>query len=198
MTIDFKGWVRAVWMSVIEPADMAGKILAMKFDRQAMWTALALVTVLNVILLGVLQIVSPAPVMFQDQVISLSPFAYAAIVGSFLTFFVFTIFHAGRLMGGIGTLLGTLTLVVWFQAMSLTLEAIQLALVLFSPAIAGLFGIMSLGAIIWAFVNFVNVLHGFGNMGKSALVIVIASIGTAMGTGVVMALLGIAPPGGTV
>jgi hypothetical protein len=198
MTFDFQSWMRAVWMSVIEPTDMAGKVLAMQFERQAMWTALALIAVLNVLLLALLQAVSPVPVMLEEQTIVLSPFAYVAIIAAFLTLLVFAVFHVGRLMGGAGSLLGALTLTVWFQAMSLTSQAIQVILVLLSPAIAGLFGVISLGAIIWAFVNFINVLHGFASLGKAAVVIVFALIGTVMGTVIVMALLGVSPSGGTI
>lgn len=198
MTFDFQGWMRAVWMSVIEPAEMAGTVLTMQFERQAMWTALALVAVLNVLLLGLLQAVSPVPVMLEEQTIQLSPFAYVAIIGAFLTLLVLAIFHVGRLMGGAGSLTGALTLIVWFQAVSLTLEAIQVILVVLSPAVAALFGIISLGAIIWAFINFINVLHGFSSLGKSAVVILFSLIGTVMGTGIVMALLGVNPPGGTI
>lgn len=197
MTISFQIWMRTVWMSITEPAEMAGKVLAMQFPREALWTALALVAVLNVLLLGVLQLVSPETAVTQDQMISISPFAYLAIIVAFLTFLVFMLVHAGRMMGGVGTIEGTLTLIVWFQALSLTLEGIQILIVLISPAIATLFGLLSLGAIIWVFVNMVNVLHGFANLGKAIVVIVMALIGTVLGTGLVMGMLGISPPGGT-
>lgn len=198
MNITFQSWMQAVWMSLIEPAEMAARVLGMRFSREAMWLALALVAVLNVILLAVVQIVSPAPLIMQEQMIALSPFAYAAIIGSFLTFLVFMLVHAGRMVGGTGTLDGALMLIVWFQAISLTLETIQVGLLMISPGVAALFGMISLGAIIWVFVHFINVLHGFANFGKAIAVIVLALIATALGTGVVMGMLGIsAPVGGT-
>ncbi|MEL6683419.1 MAG: YIP1 family protein [Pseudomonadota bacterium] len=195
MTLSFQTWMRTVWDSVTQPAEMAAQVLNMRIARDALWTALALVAVLNVLLLGLLQVASPAQIAAQDQVVTLSPFAYLAIIGSFLTFMVFMLVHAGRMMGGEGTVEGTLTLIVWFQAVSLTLEAIQIILVLFSPAIAAMFGLVSVGAIVWVFVNLVNVLHGFANLGKAIVVIVMALIGTVLGTGLVMGMLGIAPPG---
>ena len=177
---------------------MASDGLAMRFPRDALWTALALVAVLNVLLLGVLQFVSPETAATQDQIITVSPFGYLAIIGAFLTFMVFMLVHAGRMMGGDGTIEGTLTLLVWFQAVSLTLEGIQVLLVLVSPPIAAIFGLMSLGAIIWVFVNLVNVLHGLANLGKAIVVIFLALIGTVLGTGLVMGMMGITPPGGGV
>ncbi|MDX8352078.1 YIP1 family protein [Cognatiyoonia sp. IB215182] len=195
MTISFQTWMQTVWISVTQPAEMAGKVLSMQFSRDVLWTALALVAVLNVLLLGVLQLISPMSADAPEQVITVSPFGYLAIIGAFLTFMIFMLVHAGRMMGGDGTIEGTLTLLIWFQAVSLTLEGMQVLLVLLSPAIAALFGLMSLGAIIWVFVNLVNVLHGFANLGKAVVVIFMALIGTVLGTGLVMGMLGITPPG---
>ena len=180
----------------MEPTNAARKVLSMGFPRDAMWSALALVAVLNVIMLTLLQLFSPARVAFEDQVLSLSPFAYAAIIGVFLVVFVFAIFQIGKMFGGTGTLETTLAIVVWFQSISLTLEAVQLVLVLISPAIASIFGLLSLGALIWCFVNFVNVLHSFENLGKSVFTIVLALIGTALVAGILLTVLGVAPVGG--
>lgn len=197
MTLDFQSWMRAVWMSLIEPAEMARKVAATQFAPRAMWMALALMVVLNVLLLALVQALSPAPEALSAQVIQLSPFGYAALIGVFLVIFVFAIFYAGQMMDGRGTLTATLTMIVWFQAVSLTLEAGQVILVLFSPYVAALYGIMSLGALIWCIVNFVDVLHGFENRGKAVVTIVMALIGTVLCAGLVLALMGVGPPGGT-
>lgn len=174
---------------------MAQKALDLNPPREALWTGLALVAVLNVLLLSVLQLISPVPMAFENQVFVLSPFAYVAIIGAFLTMLVLGVHYAGRLMGGVGTLAGALTIVVWFQSISLTLEAIQLVLVIISPAIASLFGMLSLGAMIWCLVNFINVLHGFSNLGKAAAAIVLALIGAAVCTGILLSIFGLGPTG---
>ena len=197
MTFNFQTWMQAIWSSIVEPSDAARKVVASDFPREALWTGLALVAVLNVILLALLQLFTPAPVI-DDTTISLSPFGYAGIVGTFMVLFVFTLQQTGRFFGGIGELNGTLAIVVWFQAISLTLEAVQLVLVLISPSIASLFGLLSLGALIWIFLNFINVLHGFQSLGKSALVVFLALLSTAFVAGLILSLFGIAPIGGTV
>jgi hypothetical protein len=198
MTIDFQTWMRAVYTSILEPTKMAQKAIALNLPREALWTALALIAVLNVILLALLQMLSPAPIAFEEQAFALSPFAYVAIIGVFLVLLVAATFQIGKMMGGVGTFTATLAIIVWFQSVSLTLEAIQLVLVLISPAIASIFGILSLGALIWCIVNFVNVLHGFENMGKALTTIVLALIGTALCAGIVLAILGVGPAVGTV
>ncbi|MEJ8560753.1 YIP1 family protein [Yoonia sp. GPGPB17] len=196
MTVDFQTWMRAVWTSIMEPTDSARKVIAMDLPRDALWTGLALVAVLNVILVVLLQMISPAPVAFQEQAFAVSPFGFAGIIGVFLVLFVFGIYYAGQIMGGEGTLQGSLAILVWFQSISLTLEAIQVVLVLIIPAIGAIFGLLSLGALIWCFLNFINVLHGFKNLGKSLVAIFLALMGTALLAGIALAILGIGPAGG--
>ncbi len=196
MTFDFQTWMRAVWTSIMEPSDSARKVIDMNIPRDALWMGLALVAVVNVILVVLLQMISPAPVAFQEQGFALSPFGFVAIIGVFLALFVFGVLYAGKIMGGQGSLQGTLAIIVWFQSISLTLEAIQVVLVLISPAIGSIFGLLSLGALIWCFVNFINVLHGFKNLGKAMVAIVLALIGTALISGIVLAVLGVGPTGG--
>lgn len=196
MTVDFQTWLRAVWTSIMEPSDSARKAIDMNVPREALWTALALIAVLNVILLALLQMLSPTQGAFDQQGIVLSPFGFVTIIGVFLLFFVFGTYYAGQMMGGVGTLTATLVIIVWFQSISLTLEVIQMLLVLISPAIAGIFGLLSLGALLWCFINFVNILHGFENLGKAVVAIVLALIGTGLVAGIILAVLGVAPAGG--
>lgn len=198
MTINFQTWMQAVWLSIMEPSKMAEKAIGLNLPREALWTGLALVAVLNVVLLSLLQLLSPAPIVFEDQVFALSPFAYVAIVGVFLAMLVGGTFYVGKMMGGVGSFAATLTIIVWFQTVSLTLEAVQLVLVLISPAVASLFGMLSLGALIWCIVNFVNVLHGFESLGKALTAIVLALIGTALCAGIVLAIFGVGPAGPTI
>ncbi len=198
MTIDFQTWMRAVWSSIMEPSKMAEKAIGLDLPREALWISLALVAVLNVVLLALLQMLSPAPIAFEEQAFTLSPFAYAAIIGVFLVFLVAATYYTGKVMGGVGSFTATLTIIVWFQSVSLTLECIQLVLVLISPAIASIFGMLSLGALIWCIVNFVNVLHGFENLAKALTTIVLALIGTALSAGIILAILGVGPTVGAV
>lgn len=198
MTIDFQTWMRAVWSSIMEPSKMAQKVIGLDLPRDALLTGLALVAVLNVVLLTLLQLLSPAPIAFEEQAFALSPFAYAAIIGVFLGLLVIATFQIGKMMGGVGTFTATLAVIVWFQSISLTLEAIQLVLVLISPAIASIFGMLSLGALIWSIVNFVNVLHGFESIGKALTTIVLALIVTALCAGIILAILGVGPTVNTV
>ncbi|WP_296424963.1 YIP1 family protein [Yoonia sp.] len=198
MTLNFESFMRAIWQSIIDPAEMARRIKEMRFDMGSLWAALALTAVLNVLLLAGLQMVSPVPMTFQDQMITLTPFTYTVMISSFLFLFVFATQKVGQLMGGQGSLAQTVAIVVWFQAVSLTLEIGQLALMLFSPLASALFGMVSLGALLWCMVNFITVLHEFESRAKSIGTLVVALLGTAFGAGMLLALLGVGAVGGTI
>jgi hypothetical protein len=192
MTFDFQTWMRAVWTGIMEPSDSARKVIAMDIPREALWTALMLIAVLNVLLVEVLKLLSPAPAAFEQQAFAMSPFGFFAIISVFLVVLVFGVSYAGRMMGGKGTLPATLAIVVWFQSISLTVQIVQIVLIVISPAIGSIFGLLSLGALIWCFINFINILHGFNHLGKAFGVLVLAFIGA----GIILTVLGFGAVGG--
>lgn len=196
MTIDFQTWMRSVWDSIMEPSAAAERVIAARLDGQTLWTGVALVTVLNVLLVALLQFLSQVPAGMAGATSGLTPFSYAAIIGIFLGCLVFALHLAGAALGGAGTQIATLAIIVWFQAISLTLEAVQIAILLISPALASLFGMLSLGALLWCLINFINVLHQFDHLGKATVTLILALLGAALTAGIMLALFGITPAGG--
>lgn len=197
MNITMQSATRALWGAIIDPATAARLALDWRLGLGNMWMALALVAVLNVLMLALLQAASPMPVMSQGGMM-LTPFSYAMIITIFLFLLVYTIYHVGRMMGGQGTVEDSLTVIVLFQSISVALEAVQVLLVLISPQIASIFGLVSLAVLIRCMVNFVNVMHVFNSLGKSFATLLFAVIGTALIAGIVLTVLGIAPTGGQI
>ena len=183
--------VGAVWRSLSQPHDMAAQIKAMQISRNALWTGLALAAVLNVLLLSAIQLVSPMPPMLAGQAVVLSPFAYTSIIGIFLVIFSVATYQTGRFFGGNGSFDQTLAVIVWFQAVSLALEVVQFVLVFVAPFAGALFSMISIGALIWVYLNFINVLHSFQSFAKTAVAVVLSLIVTGFGAGIILALLGI-------
>lgn len=197
MNITMQSATRALWGAIIDPATAARQALDWRLGLGNMWMALALVAVLNVLMLALLQAASPMPVMSQGGMM-LTPFSYAMIITIFLFLLVYTIYHVGRMMGGQGTVEDSLTVIVLFQSISVALEAVQVLLVLISPQIASIFGLVSLAVLIRCMVNFVNVMHRFDSLGKALATMIFAVIGTALIAGIVLTVLGIAPTGGQI
>lgn len=197
MNITMQSATRALWGAIIDPATAARQALDWRLGLGTMWMALALVAVLNVLMLALLQAASPMPVMSQGGMM-LTPFSYAMIITIFLFLLVYTIYHVGRMMGGQGTVEDSLTVIVLFQSISVALEAVQVLLVVISPQIASIFGLVSLAVLIRCMVNFVNVMHRFDSLGKALATMIFAVIGTALIAGIVLTVLGIAPTGGQI
>lgn len=197
MNITMQSATRALWGAIIDPATAARQALDWRLGLGNMWMALALVAVLNVLMLALLQAASPMPVMSQGGMM-LTPFSYAMIITIFLFLLVYTVYHIGRMMGGQGTVEDSLTVIVLFQSISVALEAVQVLLVVISPQIASIFGLVSLAVLIRCMVNFVNVMHRFDSLGKALATMIFAVIGTALIAGIVLTVLGIAPTGGQI
>lgn len=189
MTIAPQDIPAMVYKSLMEPAAVAKDLIALRWDRATLWMALALVAVLNVLLLALVQVISPLPDSLVQQGISMTPFSYAIVVGVFLTLLIFTSRGFGKMLGGVGELQDMLVIVVWFQVMSVALEAVQVVLLIFSAGLASLFGLASLGVLIWCMINFLDVAHGFGNKAKAIGTLVLAVLATAMGSGLVLAVV---------
>jgi hypothetical protein len=195
MNITMQSATRALWGAITDPAASARQALDWRIGLVNLWTALALVAVLNVLMLALLQAASPMPVVMQEGM-TLTPFSYAVIITIFLFLLVYTIYHVGRMMGGQGTVEDSLTVIVLFQSVSVALEAVQVLLVVISPQIASIFGLVSLAILIRCILNFVNVMHRFQSLGKAFGTLLFAVIGTALIAGIVLTVLGVAPTGG--
>lgn len=196
MTITLQSAGRAFWRTIVDPASAARQVLGWNISLINRWAALLLVAVLNVLMLALLQAVSPVPVVLQDQGFVLTPFSYTAIILVFLFLLVYTIHHIGRMFGGQGSVEDSLSVIILFQAISVALEAVQVVLVLISPQIAALFGFAALAILIRCMLHFVNVMHRFESLGKTFFATFLAVFATALIAGIVLSVLGVAPTGG--
>lgn len=191
MTLTLQTATRLLWDAVQYPAPAARRLLDAQLGLQNLWMALIVVAIGNVLMLALLQAVSPAPVLMQQTAIS--PFSYAAIITIFLFLLVYTIYHLGRLLGGVGSVADSLGVIVLFQAISVALEAVQVVLIVVSPMIAQVFGMVSLAILLRCMLHFISEMHRFGSLGRALVVLVLALIGTALIAGMVLATLGVGP-----
>jgi hypothetical protein len=198
MNWTLQSWLRAVWQSILTPANVASRILPIQTRPGVLWTVLALVVVLNVLLLALMQAVSPTELVIDGQAIVLSPFNYTAIVACFMLLFISAVSQIGRALGGQGSFHTTMVVMLWLQAVSLTLEVGQVLLVLISQPVAAIYSIISLGALIWCLVNFTMVLHEFAGPGRAILTLALSLMGAVIGTSLLMAMMGVATPGGII
>ncbi|MDX1780022.1 MAG: YIP1 family protein [Thalassovita sp.] len=176
-----------------DPRHAARIILSLRLETSVLWTALALIVVLNAILNGLtvplLAVPDLMPVAFT------SPWLFAMILGGGIVIGIFVLTWVGRMLGGRAELADMLALVTWLQALRLAVQAVVFVLFFVSPGlgdvlalIAGLWGI-------WITVAFIDEAQKFGSILKSIMVLVISMLGVAFGLSFFLLLIGASSAG---
>ena len=192
MNISVQGWLRAVGATVNAPTDMAGQVLSHRYARPILMQAVVVLAIINLMLIALVSLFTPVPV---DVGIQVTPLSLAILIAASMVILAAVLSKVGRILGGTGGFDAALTVVIWLQAVGLTFDAVQIALMGLSPALAALFGIGTLFALLWCTVNFVKILHGFPSLGRAGATLFIAMIGTILAVVALMALLGMTPSG---
>ena len=177
-----------VQTSLRDPRSAAQSIMALGLGRDALWTALALVAVVNTFLvLFVVQFAGPAfpfPGYFDR------PLALFVLIAGLTVVYVHAMYWAGLAIGGRGALNDVLAVVVWFQVLR---AMAQVAVILVSLALPGLGALFSLVIAVWGFWIFLNFLATVLNLASvwhAIGVLVISFAGLVMGLGILMAVVG--------
>lgn len=191
MTVTPENFFRAVWMTVLEPAEMARQIKGLRVAADPLWTALVLLAILNALLIVADQYLSPIPPEMQAFSLSFSPFGWAAIAVAYLIGSTLAIWKAGTFLYGSGDLRETLTLFVWFNTMRLVLMILQMLLLLLSPPLSGIFALVAAVAIFRCFLYFVDELHEFGSLWKAFGCIVLSSLAVGAALLILLTIIGI-------
>lgn len=181
-------WRGLAVTSVRYPAQGARILLSLEVPARVLWTALALVAVLNTLLFTLSNILMPGPTPLP--VVLTSPFVYLALVLGGLTLTVYSIFWTGRLLGGKGELADVMVLVVWLQALRVAVQAVALVLLLVAPLLSGLL-VLAAGLIgVWMMVHFVNEAHRLNSLGRAAGVLIASLLAIVVGLSVLLSLIG--------
>ena len=194
MTLSLSTLMPLVLQAVRNPREAAHTVLSLGVPRAALVPALALVVILSIILTMVGTTLTPQT-SGPEQAIAFSPIAVAALLGAFLAIYIAGIHWTGRALGGTGTLPETALLMVFLQFVLLVGQVIELLLWLVAPPLAGLFVIAVAVLAFWININFVDVLHGYGSLGKSFLLVLLVSVGIALGAVFLMTRAGISLQG---
>lgn len=180
--------------SLTDPAGVARQLATWQLDRVTLWSMVALVTVLSVLVLVAGLYLSPA----EAAMIVATPFTLTLILGASLIMMVFALQLTGRMLGGTGRFATAILLVVWWQGMALVIQLAQTLALLIIPPLAGVIAIAGLVWLVFALLHFVNVLHGFDSLLKALGTVVIGILGISFGLALLLALIGVTLQGGTV
>jgi hypothetical protein len=186
-----RGLLRMLALTLRAPGDAARLLVGLNLSRAVLWQALALVTVVSVLVAALSPVPMPdaGPVGGAEGEV-LTPFAFALVLGVVLVMVAFALHVTGAALGGTGSLAAALTLVVWLEVLAVAVRIVQGVGVLISPVLGGLVSMGGVAVLFWTLINFINALHGFGSLGKSLLTLLLAVTGISLGTAVILSLVG--------
>lgn len=181
-------WRQLAITSLSDPAQAARTLMAMRIPRDALWTGLFLVAVLNTILAGLSDILihnpTPLPAIFSVPVV------YFAVVSGGLILTVYSIFWTGRMMSGKGTFEDVLVLMVWLQMLRVIVQAVTLVLFLVMPMFAALLVFAASLVGVYILVHFVNQAHQLGSIPRAAGVLIASVLLIVLGLTMLLSLVG--------
>lgn len=175
------------------PRHAARQILALRLDTSALWTALALIVVLNAILNGLTLPLLMAPDMLPAAFAS--PWLFALILGGSMVIGTFVLTWVGQIMGGRARLSDMLALVVWLQTLRLVVQAAAFVLYFVVPALSDMLALIAGLWGIWITIAFIDEAQGYGSVLKAIMVLVVTILGLAFGLSFFLLLIGVSSPG---
>jgi hypothetical protein len=191
MTVD--GFLKLAWQSVTDPRDVARLLLSIRPGPEALWTAFALVVVLNALVFSSTQLLvppqGPMPFMFG------SPVGFIVTQAATLAGMIAAMTWTGRLLGGQGGMADVGILLIWMQGLRVLVQLILLVLMPLSGLLSGLVMMAASGAGLWILLNFIDEAHELGSLGRAAVVLVLGLLGLGFGLTLLLSLSGFNPEG---
>jgi len=172
-------WQNLVVLSVTEPAAVARILINLKIGREALWTGLALVSILNAALITLSELVSPAESQFPAFL--QMPVLLAFLVAGALLITAAAITWIGQWMGGVGQFEDVMVVILWLQALRILVQAISLILLVSAPVLFLLVAIVAAVLGIYIILNFIKEAHGYDSIWKSAGVLLASILGIVLG-----------------
>ena len=187
-------WTALAQTSLREPRAAAAEIMSWNLGRDVLWTALALVAILNTAMVSLVVQISgptvPLPGYFA------SPLMLFILLAGIMAVYIHAMYWAALAIGGQGRLDDVLVVVIWFQVLR---AVAQFAILLVSLAVPGLGVLLSIVVAVWGiwiFLNFLAEAMHLRSAGHALVVLAISAVGLVLGLGILLAVVGIMVQGG--
>lgn len=177
-----------------DPQSAARRIIALGLPMEARWLGLALVVVLAVIETQIALLLIPGSGQPEFLAVLSDPLVGVPAQALALFLVALVIDRIGAVFGGRGRFADALLLVVWIEFVMTLAQAAQLLAMLVLPPVGALLAIAVMIGFIWILAQFIAALHGFENLFKVILGMVVgfAIVVTILAT--LFASLGLMPP----
>ncbi|WP_298835901.1 YIP1 family protein [uncultured Roseobacter sp.] len=186
-------WPALALLTLRDPGEAAGIILSTRLPRQALWIAVALISVANTILSYASHLLLPVPEPLASIVTS--PFGYFTLVAGGFVVMVHALYWTGRMLGGSDDMGDLLQLLIWLQVLRTAAQGVIIVMLLLAPAIATLFLLFVGIATLWIFLNFLNIGLKLNSIWHAVGVLVAGSAGMVLGLSLILSLIGVSAMG---
>lgn len=179
--------------TLIHPRRLLARVLAMDWTPALRWQVFAAVVLLSTLVSWLFFMA-----IDRDGVLTLmlpGPLTLAVANALLLLMLVLAVFSIGRGFGGTAGFGDTLVTISLLQAIMLVVQVVQMVLILVSTLLADLFGLVSLGLLLWLLTNFVMQVHGFRSLLQVAFGLIGALVGLSLLFSLVLVLTGLSGQG---
>ncbi|MEP3329201.1 Yip1 family protein [Sedimentitalea sp.] len=175
-------------LTIKTPAEASRVLLGMDIPREALWTGLALVAVLNGLLFTLSNLLVPGPSPLPE--IFLVPALYTVVVAGGLVLTVYALFWTGRFMGGTGSLDDIMLTILWLQGLRVALMVVVIVLILTVPVLSALLVFAASIYGLYILLHFIDQAHRLNSLAKSAGVLVASMAAIVLGLTLLISLFG--------
>ncbi len=175
------------------PGEAAAVILSRPWPRDALWSAVVVISVVNTWLATLSNYIFPVPE--QLQTFLASPFLYFTLIAGGFVLMVHALFWTGRMLGGAETMGDLLTLMIWLQVMRTVAQAVMIVLILVSPVLASFVMLFVGVATLWIFMHFLNIGLKLNSMMRAFGVLIVGTMGLLLSLSILFSIIGVAAIG---
>lgn len=180
-------------LTLRDPLAASQVILGWNMPKEALWTAIALVSVVITILSTLSNMLFPVPAPLS--VIVGNPFVYFVVAAGGFVATVHAIYWTGRMLGGRGAVEDLMVLLLWLQALRATAQVGVLVLLILAPAVATLMVLVVAVATLWIFVHFISVGLQLNSIFRAVVVLFVGAAVLITGLSFFMSLIGVSALG---
>ena len=170
--------------AITDPREAAETLLSLGVPKEAYWPGLVFVVVCSTLFSGIGEMIAPT-MLAQVPLLAL-----AALMFVMFAMFTMAVWRIGVAMGGKGAFDEALLMTVFVQGMIVAAQAVQLLLLFVLPPFAALFSVAVSIIGIWININFIDALHGYRSLGRSAGVFFLSTLAVAFALMILSGLLG--------
>ena len=180
-------------LTLRNPSEAAQIVLGWNLSKEALWTAIAFVSVIVTILSTLSNILFPVPAPLNALVGN--PIMYFVVAAGGFVATVHAVFWTGRMLGGQGKLEDLMTLLLWVQALRAVAQLGVLLLLLFAPVLASFFVLFVGVATLWIFVHFISIGLHLNSLWRATVVLFVGALALVVGLSFLLSLIGVSAMG---